>query len=267
LDDPDFRTLQVLCDLDRVMGNHPSVDIWTTALDICAEPVRVWAAIASILRDEIMVRKGDPALDVIWRERIASIRTAPPQVRAALMNGFDYLRALNLTPEDCSPSPEDLISHPKDRIEAALISIARRMTPEELDHVARADYGCDAVRHRAALVELLHTDDLSYPPGEVWFPAEVVELVSHVPGQLGHIPCLAIILLDALRNGDWQDNASYRFANQFVEIDRLAEEVRKPFFAAFRHLYESDRSWNPVPTDFKRSGAFLPVSIPWTADD
>ena len=130
------------------------------------------------------------------------------------------------------------------------------MTADERDHVARADYGSDVARHRTALEVLLADPAVAYPPGEYWYPAEVVELVAHVPGSPGYIPCMAIVLLDALRTGDRSGNAVFHLENQWAELEALPRRPRDAFFAAFRHLYESDPAWSPaVPA---------PFTLPWS---
>lgn len=262
MDDADFRTRQVLADLDRVLGLRPISDFWSPAVDPAPELSDLCAATAVLLRDLVETGALDPALEDLWATHRSTLGAAPASVRAALMNGFDHLRHGGQAPEICAPTPEEQITWPLERVESALISIARQMTPEERDHVARADYGCDAARHREALEVLLRGSRMAYPPGEVWFPAEVVELVSHVPGQPGHVPCLAIVLLEALRTGDRHGNASFRFEQQFSEVAGLHPPACAAFFAAFRHLFEAERDWNPSLT-----GGSLPLdqsTIPWT---
>ena len=161
----------------------------------------------------------------------------------------------------CQPAPQDCITQPRADLERALIALARQMTPAEIDHIARADYGCDVARHHAALLTLLADPHVACPPGEAWYPAEVVELVSHVLGTPGHMPCLAIVLLDALRTGDLHGNAEFRLANQFAELLALPQPARSVLLAAFRHIYETERNWNPsVPA------AEIPIdqtTLPW----
>lgn len=131
------------------------------------------------------------------------------------------------------------------------------MTAAEIQHVARADYGRDEARHRTALQVLLDDPALAYPEGEVCYPAEVVELASHVPGKPGHVPCLAIVLLDALRSADLQRNAAFRLEQQHDSIATLPPGRRDPLLAGFRHLYESVPHWSPsIPA---------PYTLPWVS--
>lgn len=251
----DFRTRQALADLERAAGGDPlSVDTGA-AFDGAAPPEDIWAATACLVWQALVGGSVDPFLADVWDQRRDALRVAPPVRRAALMQGFRLLRQ-NLGAESMDPpSPADLVTHPLDEVAAALMRIGRRMTAEERDHVARADYGCDEARHRAALDVLLADPELAYPEGDLWYPAEVVELVSHVPGQPGHVPCLAIVLLNALRAGDDRGDAEYRLAQQHDVIAALEPEDRDPFLAAFRHLYESSPHWtSQVPASF---------TLPW----
>ena len=243
--DSDFRTRQVLADLGRVAGAGLATDPWAAAFDPDIRPKALWPALAALLHLSIEVGEADPVLAGLWQRHRRAIATAPAPIRAALMQGVLHLRDLGLLDLADAPGPADLVTTPLRQLAPPLIAIARRMTPEERDHVARADYGCDAARHRAALEVLLAHPEVAYPPGEFWYPAEVVELVSHVPGQPGHVPCLAIVLLDALRTGDQRGDAEFRLQQQFAEIAGLDPPVRDAFFAAFRHLYESVPHWSP----------------------
>lgn len=250
----DFRTRQVLADLGRVNLSRPIADPWAVANAVTATPELRRAAIAVILRDAVANDTPALALEGLWERHRTITTAAAAPVRAALMVAFDHLRRRGNVGEVCTPTAEELATCPAARIEAALITIARQMSAVDLDHVARADYGCDADRHRSALHDLLADPRVSYPPDDRWYPAEVVGLVSHVPGDPGHIPCLAIVLLDALRTGDLHGNASFRLEQQFGDIDRLPRIARHTFLAAFRHLYEVHPTWDPALA----GGAVLP---------
>ena len=185
-------------------------------------------------------------LSWLWEDFNSIYRTAPPPVRAALMNGFERLRHHCLLPVDCKPAQEDLLTRSQSEVEDLLIPIARSMTPAEVESIAAADYyGEDIARHKTALEELLNSSSLAYPKGEVWYPAEVIELTSHVQGAAGWLPCTAIVLLDAVRDLDGVSNAEFRFEQQWRDYSRLPAQTRSALHAAFRYLYESDEFWDP----------------------
>jgi hypothetical protein len=251
----DFRTRHALADLERAAGGDPQGGDISAAFDSTSSPDRVWSATACLLWQELSGRAYGPHLIDLWLQRQTDLRAAPPPVRAALMNGFKRLCDLQLLPEDCEPQAADLVTHPPTSLEPALITLARNMTLCEIDHVSRADYGYQADRHREALVTLLGDPALAYPPGEYWFPAEVVELVSHVPKSTGYIPCTAIVLLDAVRDGDRMENAAFRLGRQWTDLNALPQRARDAFFAAFRFLYESGPCWSARLPE--------PVTLPW----
>ncbi|WP_137110009.1 hypothetical protein [Rhodobacter sp. SY28-1] len=251
----DFSSRQALADLERAAGGDPLADDTSAAFDRAALPDRVWAATASLLWQAMAGGRRDPFLEDIWDQWQAELLAAPAPIRAALMNGFQRLRDLGLLEERCKPLPDHRVTHPRSSVDAALKTIARAMTLPEMDHIARADYGMDVARHRDALVALLADPDVAYPPGEFWYPAEVVELVAHVPKSTGYIPCMAIVLLDALRTGDMQDNATFRLQGQWAELFALPQRARDSFLAAYRHLYETDILGSPnLPKTF---------TLPW----
>jgi len=250
-----FRTRQVLADLGRVPGFGTVADLWAAAFDPDTRSTDRWPSLAAVLHLIIETGEPDPVLADLWDLHRNALASAPSPIRAALMNGAQRLSYLGLADLVDPPTLSDLLTTPLRLLAPPLIAIARRMTPEERDQVARADYGCDVARQRAALEVLLDDPAVAYPEGEYWFPAEVVELVSHVPGKPGHVPCLAIVLLDALRNGDRQGNAEYLLAQQFADIAALAPQARDTLFAAFLHLYETCPSWSPSVPE--------PFALPW----
>ncbi|MCU0902759.1 MAG: hypothetical protein MUE83_02655 [Tabrizicola sp.] len=255
----DFRRRQALADLERVCDGDPLTGDASAALDRAAAPDRVWAATAQLLWSALTFGEVDPVLSDVWDQRRSTLLLASPQVRAALMHGYRLLGDHRLAGGIDTLAAEALITLPRQDVEAALIRIGRQMTADDMNHVARADYGCDAARHRAALQILLEDPHLAYPDGEVWYPAEVVEVVSHVPGQPGHVPCLAIVLLNAVRTDDDRGEADYRLANQCDAIVALDPKVKDPFFAAFRYLYERNVHWtSQVPA---------PFTLPWVSLD
>ena len=251
----DFRTRQALADLERAAGGDPLNGDSSAAFDFMSPPAQFWSATACLLWQALSDRSADPFLIDLWLQRQSGIRAAPAPVRAALTNGFDRLRDLQLLPEDCKPMAADLITLPRASIEPALKTLARAMTLREIDHVSRADYGYRADRHREALLELLASPEIAYPPGEYWFPAEVVELVAHVPTSPGYIPCMAILLLDAVRDGDRMGNAEFRIQNQWALLENLPQRARDAFFAAFRYLYETVPAWSANLPE--------PFTLPW----
>ncbi|MFM7335511.1 MAG: hypothetical protein ACKO2N_09600 [Tabrizicola sp.] len=251
----DFSSRQALADLERATGGDPLADDTSAAFDRAAPPDQVWAATASLLWQAMASRRNDPFLEDIWGQRQAELLAAPAPIRAALMNGFQRLCDLGLLEARCRPLPDQRVTHSRTDVDSALKTIARAMTLPEMDHISRADYGMDVARHRDALVALLHDPEVAYPKGDFWYPAEVVELVAHVPKSTGYIPCMAIVLLDALRTGDMQDNATFRLEGQWAELLALPQRARDAFLAAYRHLYETDILGSPnLPEAF---------TLPW----
>jgi hypothetical protein len=252
----DFRSRQALADLERAAGGDPLGGDSSAAFDSEDPPDRLWSAAACLVWQALAGRAKDPFLEDIWDQRHADLIAAPSPMRAALMQGFDWLRDLGLT--RCKPRPEDLVTVARPGLEAALMAIVQEMTEDEIDHVSRNDYGMDVARHRAALVALLADPKVAYPPGKYWYPAEVVELVAQVPQATGYIPCLAIVLLDALRTGDRHGNAAFRLQQHWKALPALPQRARTAVFAAYRHLYETDAlSSDHVPDA---------VVLPWVED-
>ena len=131
-----------------------------------------------------------------WDAFATRYRSADPPIRAAIMNGLDQGRKHRLISDEVRPSLRDCTTKPVEEVINPLLQIAKSLTEEEREWIAHADYGADVKKHLRALNELLQTNDCIYPSGEVWFPTEVVELVSHDSAYLGFVGCTAIVLIN-----------------------------------------------------------------------
>ena len=131
------------------------------------------------------------------------------------------------------------------------------MTPDEISVVSCASYADEVDRHRKALETLLARDDCRYHDDESWFPAEVVELVSHNSSNRGFVGCTAIILINAIYDADPRSNAEFRWVRLSREYARLEPGARVTVYAGFRYLYEADTNWDPfvMQSDAKRMTA------------
>ncbi len=196
-----------------------------------------------LLRDALSSNDFAQDLEDVWQGGQQVFREADRSLRAAIMNGFEQLRMTGRISEVVRPRKDDLLSLSRDEVRAMLDPIARGMSQVEMEFISKADYGEDAEEHLAALKDVLARDVLTFEKDEYWFPLEVVQLVSHVPGTGAHIRCLALILLDALETNDMRGDADYRFENQWSQIQEMPREFCIPVMAAFRWLYETDRDW------------------------
>lgn len=237
--------------------------LWTAAVSPEAHYGAFLTATSILVRASLSNPEFARDLSWLWEDFSRDYRNAAPPVRAALMNGFERLRHSRLLPDDCKPSEKDLLTRELSDVEEILIPIARSMTPTEIESVAAADYGVDLEKHMSALTDLLNSPALAYPPGERWFPAEVVELTSHVQGQTGWIPCSAIMLLDAVRTLDDQSIAEFSFERQWRDYSRLPAPARSAFHAAFRYLYEKD-AFDPHFRNYQCFDADNDVSLSWS---
>ncbi len=196
-----------------------------------------------LLQDALSSNVFAQDLEDVWQGGQQVFREADRSLRAAIMNGFEQLRVTGIISDDVRPGKEDLLSLSRDEVRAMLDPIAREMSQVEMEFISKADYGDRADQHLAALKDLLARDVLTFEKDEYWFPLEVVQLVSHVPGIGAHVRCLALILLDALETNDMRGDADYRFEKQWSQVQDMPPAVRIPFMAAFRWLYETDRDW------------------------
>ena len=204
-------------------------------------------------------RGGD--LQWEWDAFAGEYRSAPDAIRAALMNGFEEARNHSLISSEIRPTNSDLVTNAEDDVLEKLKDLARSLTLEEQSEIATADYGTEVERQLEALQLLLKTNDCRFP--DTWFPAEVVELVSHVPSASGFAGCTALVLINAIYDGDHVNNASFRWrANKLSYLD-LPFDARSSVMAAFRHLYETVPIWNPFEDEFAPERLPNHAFVPW----
>ena len=124
----------------------------------------------------------------------------------------------------------------------------------------------DIGRPLEALNRMLDVDDGRFPD-DSWYPLEPVELVTFTPDHPAYVPCIALLLLDFLRDGhhadDGQDALKSRWSIGGAEICALNKEVRQPLLRAFRYMYETDRHASDAWLWRDRRVRRRPVAIPW----
>lgn len=169
------------------------------------------------------------------------VRSAPNVIRSAILRGLDALEDLSYSHEPAEyllPNVSRL-TRPVDHILPKLCDIARSMDRPTRKSVAAADYGDSDGKHLEALDDVLSTENCQFPKDEVWYPSEVVELVSHVRNTPGFVPCTALLLANALQGRDNVGWFEFRWSNLAADYNALPERVRVPILAGLRFLYES----------------------------
>ena len=202
------------------------------------------AATAILLADLLQGGLGPDRLD--WHvERFADdYRALPDIARAAIFNGFWTARTygqMGILPPALPITTEDRITRPAEVILPRLKALAKGMPPHERESVSRADYGCGADDHLAALNLVIDEQDCVFAEtGQHWYPSEVVELVAHVADTPGFVGCTAILLVNALMRGDLMGWFDYRWESLGDAYNALPGGARIPILAGLRYLYESD---------------------------
>lgn len=243
-------------------------DFWTSLVTASCSPEEGGAeflfATCMLLLDrfENTTRGGD--FEWEWDKFSGLYRIAPDAIRAALMNGFEAAKSYSLVSQKICPAPADLATNTTEDVLAPLIALARALTEEEREEIARGNYGCDVGKHLAALDALLETKDCRFP--DTWFPAEVVELASYVPDAKGFVGCTALVLINSIYGSDYVDDAEFRWSQNKLAYQNLEMSARGPILVAFRHLYETLPDWNPFWEIFAPDRLPLESYIPWCSE-
>lgn len=172
---------------------------------------------------------------------VEKILAAGRPLRTAILRGLDTLEDLSYSyePTEYFQPKKSRLTRTAEVILPKLCEVARAMDEPTRKSVAAADYACDVDRHLEALNEVLSSEMCLLLKDEVWYPSEVVELVSHVRATSGFVPCTALLLANALQgryNIGWFE---FRWSNLAADYNRLPESVRAPILAGFRFLHES----------------------------
>ena len=288
-----FRKLQAIIDLRRVAIKHLERSSLTSSLersllktlqDSISERVPCWkleltsetcreahlklvsadsdpeflGATCILLLDRFENSERGSDFEWEWDAFATRYRSADAPTRAAIMNGLDQGRKHSLLSDEVRPSMSDCTTKPVHEVIHPLLQLAKSLTEREREWIAQADYGEDVEKHLTALNELLETNDCIYPSGETWFPAEVVELVSHGSDNPGFVGCTAIMLINAIADNDRQAHADFRWrAHRFSYASYAAIQD------GFRHIYEVLEDWNPYSDQFAPerlpTDSFLPL--------
>jgi hypothetical protein len=192
--------------------------------------------------------QGGDRLDTVaelWTANLDRLRRLPPTLRGPLASAAQCTVSWNLLSAGAQPTRDDRMTVDPDRTSRALVAIAQSATEEELLHIARADYGCGCDRHLRTLRQVIWHQDCIFADDQGWYPAEVVELVSHVPNQTGFAVATAILLNHCVHKGDLQGSTDFRWENNARAYMALPRPLRTPILAGFRAIYESDPGWAP----------------------
>lgn len=195
-------------------------------------------ALAFLLAEATRGRRGFVMDARDWQDHAAFIRALPPPRRAVLMRAWHIL---NDGYEELVPALKDAEMRGLDRADvmAPLIALAKGMSEAEIATIAAADYGMDIDSHTAALREVLAHPECRFPRNDRWYPAEVVELVAHCPGDSGGVRCTALCILDDIHNNADYDQMTFRWGRHSADYIGWPPSVGTPILRGVRYLYES----------------------------
>ena len=125
----------------------------------------------------------------------------------------------------------------------------------------RQSTGAMRCKHLAALREVIRIITVSWGQTTIWFPSEVVELTAHVASAPGFAGCTAILLLNAMRDGDGRGWINFRWEPLGAAYCALQPSRRDPILAGIRYIYETDTEFCAVSPRKARlgEGATIPV--------
>lgn len=191
---------------------------------------------------------------------VEKILAAGRPIRTAIFRGLDTLEDLSYSyePTEYFQPNKSRLTRTADQILPKLCEVAKAMDEPTRKSVAAADYGCDIDRHLEALNDVLSSETCLFPKDDVWYPSEVVELVSHVRATSGFVPCTALLLANALQGSDNVGWFEFRWSNLAADYNDLPESVRTPILAGLRFLYESGEDF----LTFTRAKHCDPVASP-----
>ncbi|KRS19815.1 hypothetical protein [Roseovarius indicus] len=219
-------------------GTEGAPDLSVFAMNLAAS-LAAW-------RDEV-------GLAELWSTVWAEVALQSRPVRAAFFNGMREA-AEGLVPADQPVSEAECVSQPREEVCAKLCALARAAGPEDRKAVAMADYGNDWEQHLSRLNDVIDAQACVIAKRDNWFPLETVQLKSHCPGEQGHVPALAVLLVTSICNGDIHGDIEFRWQRQAAEWRALPGGERCAIMNGVRHVYESLPDWEP---DVRPVGTFV----------
>lgn len=174
------------------------------------------------------------------------VRVTTRDIRTAILRGLDAVEEplYSYEPTELFLPEESRLTRSVDQILPKLCAIARAMDQPTRESVAAADHGSDIDQHLEALNDVLSSVNCLFPKDEVWYPREVVELVSHVRATRGFVPCTALLLANALQGRDNVGWFEFRWSNLAADYNNLPKSVRAPILAGLRCLYEAGEDFS-----------------------
>ncbi len=244
------EALRGLVKTERCMfDSDASLKLWPVLNKLsedAAQPEAVCALANGILAANAL--QGGDRKEVagsLWSASVHRLRQLPPRLRGPLARAAGRTADLHRFPDRAVPTGDDKVSVDLAGISERLVKIGQAVTEEEIQHIARADYGCDRDRHLSALRQVIFNQDCVFTDAQGWYPSEVVELVSHVPTEPAFAVATAILLNHCIHKGDLQGSTDFRWENNAAAYLALPPELRGPILAGFRAIYESDDNWSP----------------------
>lgn len=217
-------------------------------------------AVAMIVSNELQRGLWSEASRDFAEMALDQIRVSPRSLRSAILRGLDGVANYSYShePTEYFLPEESRLTRAAEQVLPKLCEIARSMDWQTRKSVAAADYGCDVERHFEALNDVLSSDTCLFPKGEVWYPNEVVELVSYVRSTPGFVPCTALLLANALQGRDNVGWFEFRWSKLAADYSDLPKSARAPILAGLRFLYETDEDF-PTYVEAKH---YDPVTSP-----
>ncbi|MFQ6552443.1 hypothetical protein AAD018_008865 [Aestuariibius insulae] len=198
-------------------------------------------AVAMILANDLQKGRWNGHTRDFADIAVERIRASSRPLCSAILRGLDALDDLSYDrkPIEYFLHNETRLTRKREQILPKLCEIARTMDEPTQQSIAAADYGHDTDQHLQALKDVLSSETCLFQKDELWYPSEVVELVSHVQSTPGFVPCTALLLANAIQGRDNVGWFEFRWSNLATDYNDLPKSTRAPILAGLRFLYES----------------------------
>lgn len=220
------------------------------------------AATALLLTD--VLQNGDGgALEPLYAACRRNLDVMAAPVRAALMQGFRLAHDLRYLQIDPLPATAEMTTRDIEDVRRDLLATVRAMTVDEMRAVAQSDYGIDEERHLNALRQIVASPDGRLPSGGAAHPGDVVKWTANNPRAVGFLPCISLLCLDALAEGDRSGELAFLWSQLGRDLAGDDSGRFRPLLNGFRHLCETDPDWSPYPSwnDLLIRGQG--IALPW----
>lgn len=139
-------------------------------------------------------------------------------------------------------------------MQQVLYTLAALASDDDLYAIASADQKVEALTSFVALKQVIDLQDGILTEDQSDVPGRALRHASEQTGTAGLVPATALVLMNAHHDPGLRRVVERLWALHHKTLHALPKRLSRPLMMGFRHLYETDPSWEPF------GGQLFPIS-------